>query len=121
MITIFDIFCKYRYFFFVGLGCFCLYMNFNFYKEHQTFFIYTPNKNYKATIFSVYVDDTESDSYNQKFKSHDDYKKYIDRGLKEYRDFCILERFFEEWFLKYKDKLYNLRELYKLKRPSGEI
>lgn len=54
------------------------YMNFNFYKEHQIFFIYTPNKNYKATIFSVYVDDTESDSYNQKFKSHDDYKKYID-------------------------------------------
>ena len=33
-------------------------------------------------------------------------KDLVDRGLGEYKDFCILERFFEEWFLKYSGQLY---------------
>lgn len=31
-------------------------------------------------------------------------KELIDRGLEEYKDFCILERFLGEWFLKYREQ-----------------
>ncbi len=31
-------------------------------------------------------------------------KRLIDKGLEEYKDFCILERFLGEWFLKYQNK-----------------
>lgn len=31
-------------------------------------------------------------------------EQLIENGLEEYKDFCILERFFGEWFLKYKNQ-----------------
>ncbi|MBE6504097.1 MAG: class B sortase, partial [Methanobrevibacter sp.] len=43
------------------------YMDFNFYKKHPFFFLYTPSQNYKVEIFSVYVDEATSNSYNQSF------------------------------------------------------
>lgn len=49
----------------------------SFYKEHPFFYVYTPNKNYKVEVFSAYVDDTESKSYNLSFASLEDYKDYI--------------------------------------------
>lgn len=54
------------------------YMNTNFFNEHPSFYLYTPNGNYKADIFSVYTADALSDSYNQSFSSLEDFKLYID-------------------------------------------
>ena len=53
------------------------YMNYDFYNEHPSFEIYTPNGNYIVEIFSVYLDDANSDSYNQKFSSLENYVSYI--------------------------------------------
>lgn len=54
------------------------YMNKSFYEEHHTYMLYTPSGNYIAEIFSAYIDNTTSESYNQKFNSIEEYKKYID-------------------------------------------
>lgn len=53
------------------------YMDESFYKEHPFFYLYTPNKNYKVEVFSAYVDDTDSESYNQFFISLNEYENYI--------------------------------------------
>lgn len=53
------------------------YMDFNYYKDHSIIYIYTPDANYQANIFSVYIDSTESDSYNQKYSSQEKYEEYI--------------------------------------------
>lgn len=57
------------------------YMDESFYQSHPYFRIYTPKSNYVLDVFSVYVDDTESDSYKQEFSSLEDYEKYIDAIL----------------------------------------
>jgi len=54
------------------------YMNESFLNEHSSFYLYTPDGNYKADIFSVYTADALSDSYNQSFVSQEDFKLYID-------------------------------------------
>lgn len=54
------------------------YMNEAFLREHPTYMLYTPSGNYIAEIFSAYIDNTTSESYNQKFNSIEEYKKYID-------------------------------------------
>lgn len=54
------------------------YMNKDFFYEHPSFYLYTPDGNYKADIFSVYTADALSDSYNQSFPSSEDFKIYID-------------------------------------------
>ena len=54
------------------------YMNKDFFKEHPSFYLYTPDGNYQADIFSVYTADALSDSYNQSFASSEDFKLYID-------------------------------------------
>ncbi len=48
------------------------YMNEDFYKEHPSFYLYTPDGNYQADIFSVYTADALSDSYNQSFAIQSD-------------------------------------------------
>ena len=58
----------------------------NFYNEHPFFFLYTPNGNYKAEVFSVYTADALSDSYDQSFASKDEFQQYIEmiRGKSKY-------------------------------------
>lgn len=53
------------------------YMNKSFYEEHPTFKLYTPDGNYNVKVFSSYVADTESDSYNQNYSSLEDYNDYL--------------------------------------------
>ena len=53
------------------------YMDVNFYKKHPFFFLYTPSQNYKVEIFSVYVDEATSNSYNQSFITEDDFRNYL--------------------------------------------
>ena len=53
------------------------YMDYNFYLEHPSFNLYTPNGNYIIEIISAYLDKTSSDSYNQSFDSIDEYNSYI--------------------------------------------
>ena len=53
------------------------YMDYNFYLEHPSFNLYTPNANYIIEIISAYLDKTSSDSYNQSFDSIDEYNSYI--------------------------------------------
>lgn len=53
------------------------YMDVDFYNDHSSFYLYTPNGNYIAEIFSAYLDSTTSDSYNQKYNSKEDFKEYI--------------------------------------------
>jgi len=53
------------------------YMDKSFYNNHNIFYLYTPNGNYEAEIFSAYLDSTESDSYNQKFNSNKEFEEYI--------------------------------------------
>lgn len=50
-----------------------------FFKEHPFFFIYTDKTIYKVLIFSVYVDDANSDSYIYKFANVDDYNSYLNK------------------------------------------
>ena len=52
-------------------------MDVNFYKE-LPFFLYTPNGNYIADIFSVYTADALSDFYDQSFASEDEFRQYIE-------------------------------------------
>lgn len=59
------------------------YMDSNFYNTYPSFYLYTPDGNYKADIFSAYTADALSDSYNQSFSSLEDYKIYIDMIKKE--------------------------------------
>lgn len=54
------------------------YMDYNFYVEYPSFYLYTPGGNYKADIFSAYTADALSDSYNQSFLTVEEYKIYID-------------------------------------------
>lgn len=54
------------------------YMDYDFYREHPSFKLYTPDGNYNVKIFSAYVANTESESYNQKYSSLEEYKNYID-------------------------------------------
>ncbi len=54
------------------------FMDVNFFNDHPKFYLYTPSANYLVEIFSAYVDDTESDSYNQIFSSWEKYKDYLD-------------------------------------------
>jgi len=53
------------------------YMDVNFYKKHPFFFLYTPSQIYKVEVFSVYVDEATSNSYNQSFITEDDFNQYI--------------------------------------------
>ncbi len=55
------------------------YMKKEFYNEHPYFYLYTPEGNYIAEIFSVYTADALSDSYNQSFSSLEEYESYIDK------------------------------------------
>ena len=50
----------------------------SFYKENKTFYLYTPNGNYEAEIFSAYLDSTTSESYNQSFNSIVEFNDYIE-------------------------------------------
>jgi len=54
------------------------YMNKEFYDENKTFYLYTPNGNYEAEIFSAYLDSTTSESYNQSFNSSEEFNDYIE-------------------------------------------
>lgn len=53
------------------------FMNQDFFDSHKNILIYTPDKNYKLEIFSVYVDNAFSDSYQMNFITENDYKNYI--------------------------------------------
>jgi len=53
------------------------YMDKVFYNDHNIFYLYTPNGNYEAEIFSAYLDSTKSDSYNQKFNYDKDFEEYV--------------------------------------------
>lgn len=53
------------------------YMNYEFYKDHNIIYIYTPEGNYQAEIFSAYIDSTESDSYSQNYSDLEEYIEYI--------------------------------------------
>lgn len=53
------------------------YMDKNFYENNNTFYLYTPNGNYEAEIFSAYLDSTTSDSYKQSFSSVKEFEDYI--------------------------------------------
>lgn len=53
------------------------YKDYNFFLEHKLFYLYTPNTNYRAKIFSVYVDDATSESYKQNFEEVSEYIDYI--------------------------------------------
>lgn len=53
------------------------YMNYEFYKDHSIIYIYTPEGNYQAEIFSAYIDSTESNSYNQNYSDLGEYIEYI--------------------------------------------
>lgn len=53
------------------------YMDANFYSEHPFFYLYTLKGNYKVEVFSVYLDNAESESYNQSFKTQNEYADYI--------------------------------------------
>ena len=54
------------------------YMDYNFYLEHPTFNLYTPNGNYVVEILSASLDKASSDSYNQTFNSLEEYNNYLD-------------------------------------------
>lgn len=53
------------------------YMDANFYKEHPSFYLYTINGNYRVDVLSVYIDDVESNSYQQRFASFEEYENYL--------------------------------------------
>lgn len=53
------------------------YMDYDFFLSHPTFYLYTPDEIYEARIFSAYIDDTKSESYNQNFNSLEEYKDYL--------------------------------------------
>lgn len=57
------------------------YMDATFYKEHPSFYLYTLNGNYVVDVFSAYVDDAESDSYQQKFSSFEAYENYLNNVI----------------------------------------
>lgn len=52
------------------------YMDSNFFNEHQTFYIYTKNQNYKATIFSCYSIQVNQEETNIKNLSFDEEVNY---------------------------------------------
>ena len=54
------------------------YKDFNFYKDHPIFYIYTSSGNYRVKIFSFYIDDVDNGSYKVEFSDLDDYKNYIE-------------------------------------------
>ena len=54
------------------------YMKEEFLLEHPSFYLYTPEGNYRADVFSVYTADALSDSYDQSFSSLDEFDSYID-------------------------------------------
>ena len=54
------------------------YMNKDFYNANKIFYLYTPNGNYEAEIFSAYLDSTTSESYNQSFNSSEEFNDYIE-------------------------------------------
>lgn len=53
------------------------YMDYEFYLEHPSFIIYTPNGNYTIEIISSYLDKASSESYNQSFNTLEEYKDYL--------------------------------------------
>ena len=55
------------------------YMNTNFFNEHPSFYLYTPNGNYKVDVISADTDDALSSSYNAKFNDLNDYQRYIEK------------------------------------------
>lgn len=57
------------------------YMKKSFYEQHPFFYILTPTENYKVEIFSAYIDDALSDSYNLNFSNLNDYSMYL-RNIK---------------------------------------
>lgn len=59
------------------------YMDVNFYNEHPSFYLYTPEGNYRVDIISVYVADALSDSYNQVFTTKEEFKKYLDNVIEK--------------------------------------
>lgn len=48
-----------------------------FFQNHPTFYIYTPNKNYKAEVFSIYTTQDTSSSYDIFYQSDEEYAKYL--------------------------------------------
>ena len=54
------------------------YMNKDFYNKHKDIHIYTPNKNYTAKVFSVYIDSASSLSYQPNISTLENYRDYIE-------------------------------------------
>lgn len=54
------------------------YMEYDFFLSHPSFYLYTPDEVYEAQIFSAYIDDTKSESYEQNFNSLEEYKDYLE-------------------------------------------
>ncbi|MGG7058998.1 class B sortase [Clostridium tertium] len=47
------------------------------YKENLNFWVLTNGSKYKCEIFSVYIDESTSESYNLVFKNKEEYSKYL--------------------------------------------
>lgn len=61
------------------------YMDYNFYLEHPSFNLYTPNGSYVIEIVSAYLDKASSNSYKQSFDSLADYNTYINLIIEKSR------------------------------------
>ncbi len=53
------------------------FMNQDFFDTHKEIFIYTPSKTYIVDLFSVYVDEANSDSYQMNYASAEELENYI--------------------------------------------
>lgn len=54
------------------------FMNYDYYKEHNEIYLYTPTKNYIGIIFSAYLDSTTSDSYKKVIRTSVEYNEYLE-------------------------------------------
>ncbi len=57
-----------------------------FFKNHPYIYIYTPDKNYKAEVFSIYTTQDTSSSYDLFYQSDDEYAHYL-QMVQEQSDF----------------------------------
>lgn len=53
------------------------YLKQSFYENHNEIYLYTPTKNYIVKIFSAYMDEAISESYQMNFSNKAAYKRYV--------------------------------------------
>lgn len=59
------------------------YMNKDFFDAHPYVYMYTPQGNYKLQVFSAYIDDKVSDSYQMQFASLEQFGQYLQRVIQK--------------------------------------